>query len=142
MGIRARSKAAKLFYADAERGEGVMLQREAHNPYDKNAVMVLGPYEEHLGYIAREKAAVLAHFMDAGVIYLAKVSSPAERVLWKGDYKAVPNTLRVKCTPLEPPKAKAKKKVAAPIRRERAMVDDMNDDGYYKDSSYEGMRDV
>ena len=41
-----------------------MLWREKENPHDCNAIMVLVPEEQQLGYLQRDTAKVLAPLMD------------------------------------------------------------------------------
>lgn len=67
----------------------LVLTREPTNQKDPNAVIVKNVTGQACGYIAREDAAVIAPEMDAGILWLAKVTAgPAARrwaqcVLWK-----------------------------------------------------------
>jgi hypothetical protein len=116
-GARHRGQAALQFYMDLAIGDGVMLQREPDNLHDPNAVMVLEPdYEVHIGYLARDRAAIVSMWMAKGWVYVARVVKRAKRKKIGADIWVVDHTLCVKCTPLPPMKAKAKTKVAAPIR--------------------------
>lgn len=45
-------------------GEGVMLQRQQNNPYDRNAIQVLNVRNQQIGHLPREMAALLAPVMD------------------------------------------------------------------------------
>lgn len=56
---------AKAAFAGLIEGDALILQREAGNQYDPNAIMVIQPESEiHLGYVAKEVAAELAPLMD------------------------------------------------------------------------------
>jgi hypothetical protein len=62
-----RPVAAQAIVMDLVEGAELTLEREAHNPYDPNAIMVKDPATgEHLGYVAKEVAVDLAPEMDAG----------------------------------------------------------------------------
>jgi hypothetical protein len=124
-GVRLGGKGALLFYMDIAVGDGVILIREPDNHVDGNAVKVHeGEYEAHIGYVQRDKAAILAKFMDAGWIYLARVVKRAKRKRMPKDViGVVDGTLRIKCTPLEPPMASAKRKAARPVK---LNVDNIN----------------
>jgi len=45
--------------------EGVVLQREPNNPYDRNAIQVMNMRNQQIGHCPREMAAVLAPVMDS-----------------------------------------------------------------------------
>ena len=51
----------------------VELKREAGNPYDPNAILVLDPAGSVLGYVAREVARAVAPLMDMGAIAEAEL---------------------------------------------------------------------
>jgi HIRAN domain. len=47
-------------------GERVILKREPNNPYDKNAIAVLGQNGDQIAYLSRDNAAWVAELMDKG----------------------------------------------------------------------------
>lgn len=56
------------FVINMKIGDGVMLLREPENSYDRNAIRVLDPQGNILGYIAKELAYMLSVIMDASSI--------------------------------------------------------------------------
>lgn len=56
----------------AEAGDPVSLRREANNPADANAVLVLIG-EHDIGYLAREDAALIAPALDNGLFHKAQL---------------------------------------------------------------------
>ena len=69
-----RQKLAHAFEAHAVNGHycWVELRRDAHNPYDANAIAVMAhvvgraPLHAHLGFVPKDIAARLAPIVDAG----------------------------------------------------------------------------
>ncbi|MDO5621071.1 MAG: HIRAN domain-containing protein [Paracoccus sp. (in: a-proteobacteria)] len=55
------------------KGSRVELRREADNPYDRNAVAVIGPDGSKLGYIPRAANPDIAAAMDEGHLAMAEV---------------------------------------------------------------------
>jgi len=53
----------------------IRLQREPDNPYDHNAIMVITENNEHIGYLNRKLALVLAPLIDQGRDYQVFISS-------------------------------------------------------------------
>jgi hypothetical protein len=116
---------AIFLYGDLARGDPVLLFREPTNPDDPNAIKVLDfDCEGFVGYIAREKAAIMAPLIDAGWVYTAKVTVPAEVRHIRGHRFTKKNSLEVKCTPLPPMRQKKETKASVPIRRELIGIDD------------------
>lgn len=120
-GARHRGLASLMLYADLERGRGVMLNREPGNAYDGNAIRVLEPeYEAQIGYVAREKAAILAPWMDAGWVYLSHIVKEARKKRDRqGNLAVFDNTMQIKCTPLDPLTTKKTIKAKAPSTMEK-----------------------
>lgn len=69
-GARFHDRAA---YSSLRPGTALILVREADNPYDPNAILVLDFCACDVGYIAREDAARIAPVMDQGNLPLAHV---------------------------------------------------------------------
>ena len=74
-------------------GQVVELTRDPHNAHDKNAVEVWAG-REHIGFINRDEARVMAHQMDIGTKYEAAI----DRV-FDGDGGILCVDLRVTVTP-------------------------------------------
>ena len=85
-------------------GDPVGLFREPDNPKDSNAIQVLDMAEQPFGYIAREKAAILAPWMDRGWFYTAKVIQVPKVRHLNGRIGIERDGLIVRCTPIEPAK--------------------------------------
>lgn len=58
--------------ANVRTGDVVMLQREPHNLYDKNAVAVMSLYGQ-VGYVSKDYAKILAPMIDQGKKFKAEV---------------------------------------------------------------------
>lgn len=58
------------------------LKREAGNPHDPLAIMILDEAGHHLGYVPRAKNEALAHLMDAGKLLFGRMESKAWRGTW------------------------------------------------------------
>jgi hypothetical protein len=80
---------AKREYHSLCAGQPLILIREPHNHYDRNAILVASLCGVRCGYVAREVAARVAPEIDAGARWLAKVYSEATKkkkamaLLWK-----------------------------------------------------------
>jgi hypothetical protein len=75
-GSNFRPITAKTIVAGLQGGEGLLIEREPHNQFDPNAIMVLDPEtREHLGYVAKEVAVELAPLMDEGRFFSCRVDS-------------------------------------------------------------------
>ena len=86
--LQASTKIAGTQYYEAEKlysskkikhGEGVKVQRELGNSYDKNAIKVLSNSGSMLGYIPKNFAAVLAPKMDSGLKVSATIKEIGRR---------------------------------------------------------------
>lgn len=60
----------RYYDGQATVGEYVMVRREPHNPYDKNAIRIDNVRRQQIGHIGRDNAAKLAEFMDSGELVL------------------------------------------------------------------------
>lgn len=73
---------AKLFVRLFEKGAATLvLRREADNPVDPNAVMVLGVWNghaHHLGYVPKELAEIVSRVIDSGRICVARLDKILE----------------------------------------------------------------
>jgi hypothetical protein len=79
-GLSYRPIEAKTIVNSFQGGEDLMLQREAANQYDANAIMVLDPETQvHLGYVAKEVAEELAPLMDEGRNFSCRVEGLAPK---------------------------------------------------------------
>lgn len=66
-GVSFRPLEAKVIVKDLSLDDELNLERDPHNPYDPNAIRVNHPASgEFLGFIAKEEAAYIAHWMDEG----------------------------------------------------------------------------
>jgi hypothetical protein len=75
-GTSFRPITAKTIVAGFQGGEALLIEREPHNQFDPNAIMVLDPEtREHLGYVAKEVAVELAPMMDEGRFFSCRVES-------------------------------------------------------------------
>lgn len=84
-------------------GDPVGLFREPDNPKDSNAIQTLNMEEQPFGYIQREKAAILAPWMDNGIAYTAKViRAPKIRRDVPGMLGVEAEAFIVRCTPILP----------------------------------------
>jgi hypothetical protein len=63
-------------------GDRLQLLREPMNPYDENAIEVLGSNGQRLGYLPRGFARRLAPLMDAGEELEAMVIDSARKDPW------------------------------------------------------------
>lgn len=64
-----------------EKNDPLLLEREADNKYDSNAIKVLTADGEKLGYIPKKDNSIFTRLMDAGKILHARVYS-----CYKADY--------------------------------------------------------
>lgn len=71
-GAQFRPKYAQETVKSLVPSDRVELEREPHNQYDKNAIQVVA-HGEHIGYIQRDLAALIAPMMDTGKEPHAKV---------------------------------------------------------------------
>jgi hypothetical protein len=80
---------SRLEYRLLVRGQPIVLQREPSNEHDPNAVVAMTVMLQRCGYIARQQAAIIAPDLDAGVLWLCKVTRAAnamhcpEVLLWR-----------------------------------------------------------
>ncbi|WP_179378083.1 HIRAN domain-containing protein [Jannaschia marina] len=78
-------------------GDVLRLRRQAYNPFDANAIEILGPDGDRLGYVPRALAAQLAGALDTGHAIVARItrfrgdgSRAAEAApgpLWRTDWQ-------------------------------------------------------
>lgn len=64
-GAQFRPESARATTQELSVSDVLELEREPHNQYDANAIQVIA-YGEHIGYIQRDLAALIAPQMDAG----------------------------------------------------------------------------
>ena len=57
-----------------ENGQELKLVQEPTNPYDRNAIMVLGPDGRQIGYLSRQVAAEVTRSISQGIIYRSFIS--------------------------------------------------------------------
>lgn len=80
---------APLEYRALVAGQPLILVRDPANGHDANAIIVKTLYSVPCGYLAKEHAAIVAPDMDAGTVWLAKVTQPKNAfkrpqiVVWK-----------------------------------------------------------
>lgn len=101
-GWQFQSESGKAHYMTRPPGFPLILEREPTNQADPNAVMVkVACCDTMIGYIGKEDAAILANWMDKGVIYTAAVKNPASVI--NGYGKAmVQHEMTARCVPIEP----------------------------------------
>ncbi len=73
VGMYFRGESAVAMADALQPGDTVTLERDPMNPYDPNAVKVLVG-DEWIGFVQREVAAFLSHYMDEGTHYTAEVT--------------------------------------------------------------------
>lgn len=64
-GAQFRPESARTITQELNISDVLELEREPHNQYDENAIQVIA-HGEHIGYIQRDLAALIAPKMDAG----------------------------------------------------------------------------
>lgn len=74
VGASFRPAEARDIVRTLEIGEEVGLERDPNNPHDANAVLVIAD-NMHIGFVARDDAAVIAPLLDAGETFSARVDS-------------------------------------------------------------------
>jgi HIRAN domain len=71
----------------------LLLTREPENRADKNAIVASTLFNEPVGYVAREDAAIVSPQIADGIMWLAKVTGPPRRcckaLLWSEESKEV-----------------------------------------------------
>ncbi|MBR6365980.1 MAG: HIRAN domain-containing protein [Lachnospiraceae bacterium] len=60
-------------------GDKLILQREADNRFDENAVLILDAKQRKLGYIPEKDNIVFARLMDAGKYLIAKIDEMVKK---------------------------------------------------------------
>lgn len=88
-------------YARVLSGEGLLLEREPSNPAHSNAILVCtedGP----VGYIQRDKADILAPWLDKGWVYHTVCIQPALVRTHRGRRQVGDGSMRVRCVPVAP----------------------------------------
>ena len=72
-----------------EKNDPLLLEREADNKYDSNAIKVLTADGEKLGYIPKKDNSIFTRLMDAGKILHARVYScyEADYAQWRVSIK-------------------------------------------------------
>ncbi|MEC0089900.1 HIRAN domain-containing protein [Paenibacillus macquariensis] len=61
--------------------EQVYFERDQDNPYDRNAIKVVNSNGNHLGFVAKDWAAIYAMKLDLGMQYDVRVKSIQEKVI-------------------------------------------------------------
>lgn len=102
VGVRYRAPFERMVAASVAPYDGLILEREPHNPYDSGAVKVLHG-STHIGYVERDVAATLSRLMDSGVFYMATT------------VKNRRNSIIVNIHPIDPPKHEKVVKQQAPL---------------------------
>ena len=67
---------------DLKRDDLLVFKREADNPHDELAIMILNEKGEKLGYVPKQKNEVLARLMDAGKLVFGKVEGQGKVEEW------------------------------------------------------------
>ncbi|MBP1904978.1 hypothetical protein J2Z32_001603 [Paenibacillus turicensis] len=62
-------------------GDNVIFERDANNPFDKNAIKALNSDGEQLGFLSKEWASIYAEKMDLGIKYQCEVVSIEPKVI-------------------------------------------------------------
>jgi hypothetical protein len=62
--------------------DGLILEREPHNPVDSNAVLMRNITGTFVGYARREQAPIIADWMDRGLVVAGKVTAPVNKGAW------------------------------------------------------------
>ena len=64
----------EVVFDEIKEEDRLILQREPHNRFDENAILVLDSQKRKLGYIPEKDNIVFARLMDAGKYLTAKVN--------------------------------------------------------------------
>jgi hypothetical protein len=82
-GANFRPIEAQAALADLQPGSPMHLTREPGNQFDPNAVQVVDPVtEHHVGYVAKEAAAEIAHLLDDGAKYTCTLGERMDKKQW------------------------------------------------------------
>ena len=106
--VEAIVRGPKLFRRGVHRmseflvGDPVGLFREPDNPVDSNAIQTLTMNEQPFGYIQREKAAILAPWMDKGWVHTAVVIRAPAVIRERGLIGVQRDGFIVRCIPIQP----------------------------------------
>ncbi|MBQ2897924.1 MAG: HIRAN domain-containing protein [Clostridia bacterium] len=75
--FEGREELVEELYEDGELdvGQQLILERRPDNPFDSNAVAVVHPSGATLGFIPKEKAAIMSPKMYRGTHYTAEVTA-------------------------------------------------------------------
>lgn len=102
VGVRYRAPFERMVAASVAPYDGLILEREPHNPHDSGAVKVLHG-STHIGYVQRDVAALLSGLMDSGIFYMATT------------VKNCRNSIVVNIHPIDPPKDEKVVEYQAPL---------------------------
>jgi len=82
-GANFRPVEAQAALADLPVGSPMHLTREPGNPFDPNAIQVIDLVTEyHVGYVAKEAAAEIAHLLDDGAKYTCTLGERMDKKQW------------------------------------------------------------
>lgn len=71
----------KKYVAQLKVGEELLLERDANNPFDGNAIKVLNNDRNLIGYMAKEWASIYAEKLDIGMTFYTNVLSKEPKVI-------------------------------------------------------------
>lgn len=72
----------RKFVNQIKKGDEMFLKRDPHNPYDKNAILVLDENGNEIGFIGKDWASVYADKIDLGMKYKAIVIEKFPKVVY------------------------------------------------------------
>lgn len=73
VGTSFRSKAAQLLATALSPRDHISLEAEPDNPYDKNAIKILGPMGVHIGYVNKEACLDVLELLQNSPHYTCRV---------------------------------------------------------------------
>ncbi|WP_283154122.1 HIRAN domain-containing protein [Guptibacillus hwajinpoensis] len=71
----------KQFVSKIEIGDELFLKRDAENPYDKNAILVMDGNGNSIGFIAKDWASIYSEKLDLGMEFKAVVKEKEAKVI-------------------------------------------------------------
>lgn len=84
-------------------GEGIRPVREPNNRFDGNAIGVVTKEDQYIGHLDAGSAAILAPWMDKGVIYTGTIVTEADVRTHRGRRYVKRESVNIKCVPIPLP---------------------------------------
>lgn len=105
-GANFRPVEAQAALGELPPGTPMQLMREPGNQFDSNAIQVIDPVtEHHVGYVAKEAAAEIAHLLDDDARYTCTLGERMDRKQWALEIEIAEVELTVEPDGSEPEEA-------------------------------------